>query len=108
MYYKVVKDNKVIDVLDQLIYLKYQPKHKTMVLCEESEAQAILSSDKNNIWHEVSLYNIPVDGHRNIYDTVRLEKIDKYEFERLKMLNLKTAEEIIDSYTLFLVESGVL
>lgn len=104
MYYKVIKDNKVIDVLDKLIFLKYQKKHNIMVICSESEAEAILSSDKQNIWHEETLYKIPVEG----YDTVRLEEIDKYEYEKLKMLNYKTPEEIIDSYTLSLIEGGVL
>ena len=104
MYYKVIKDNKVIDVLDHLIYLKYQPKHKTMILCDEDEAQAILSSDKNYIWHEKTLYNIPASG----YDTVELVEIDSYEYRQLKTLNLKTPEEIIDEFLLNLIESGVL
>lgn len=104
MYYKVIKDNKIIDVLDQLIFLKYQEKHNIMVICDESEAQAVLSSDKNTIWHEETFYNIPVDG----YDTVKLEEIDKYEYNQLKMLNMKTPQEIIDAYTLFLLESEVL
>lgn len=104
MYYKVIKDNKVIDVLDQLIFLKYQKKHNIMVICNESEAEAILSSDNNTIWHEESLYKIPVDG----YDTVKLEQIDKYEYEKLKMLNYKTAEEIIDSFLMSLIEGGIL
>lgn len=104
MYYKVIKNNKVIDVLDNLIYLKWQDKHKTMILSDENEAQAILSSDKETIWHEETLYKIPVSG----YDTVKLIEIDKYEYKKLKMLNGKTAEEIIDAYTLELLNGGVL
>jgi hypothetical protein len=106
MYYKVIKDNRVIDVLDHLIYLKYQPKHKIMVLSDENEAQAILSSDKNTIWHERTLYNIPVNGE--CYDTVDLVEIDEYEYKQLKMLNGKTASEILDAYTLFLIQEGVI
>ena len=105
MYYKVIKDNKVIDVLDKLIYLKYQPKHKIMVLSDINEAQAILSSDKNTIWHEVTLYNIPVE---NNYDTVELVEIDEYEYKQLKILNLKTPEEIIDAFVLSLLESNII
>lgn len=104
MYYKVIKNNKVIDVLDNLIYLKWQDKHKIMVLSDENEAQAILSSDQNTIWHEETLYKIPVDG----YDTVSIEEIDEYEYKQLKMLNCKTPEEIIDNYTLLLLEGGLL
>lgn len=104
MYYKVMSKDRVIDVLDKLVFLKYQPKHNIMVLCSESEAQAILSSDSENIWHEETLYDIPVDG----YDTVSLVEIDKHEYKRLKQLNLQTPEEIIDSFMLSLIEDGVI
>lgn len=104
MFYKVIKDEKIIDVLNKLVFLKYEPRHKIMVLCSESEAQAILSSDQDYIWHEETMYKVPVDG----YDTVSLVEIDEYEYRRLKMLNGKTAEEIIDAYTLTLIEEGVI
>ena len=106
MYYKVIKNNKVIDVLDQLIYLKYQPKHKIMVLCGEDDAQAILSSDKNTIWHEKTLYNIPVNSQD--YDTVEILPIDKFEYEQLRVLNLKTPEEIIDTFMISLLEKNII
>lgn len=104
MYYKVLKDNKVIDVLDNLVFVKYQKKHNLMLLCDKSEAQAIESSDGLHFWHIDWLYNIPVDG----YDTVELVEIDKYEYNQLKALNMKTPEEIIDAYTLLLIDGGVL
>lgn len=104
MYYKVLKNNKVIDVLDNLIYLKWEPRHKIMVLSSEDEAQAILSSDKNTIWHERTLYKVPVDG----FDTVEIEEIDKYEYQKLKMLNGKTAEEIIDKFLLELIKNNII
>lgn len=106
MYYKVIKDGKVIDVLDKLIYLKYQPKHKIMVLTDEDDAQAILSSDKNTIWHEKTLYRIPVNEQD--YDTVSVEPIDKYEYEQLKILNMKSPEQIIDSFVLSLIEDNII
>lgn len=104
MYYKVIKNDKVIDVLDNLIYLKWQPKHKIMVLTDISDAQAILSSDKSTIWHEKTLYRIPVDG----YDEVEIQEIDKYEYKKLKMLNLSTPEEIIDNFVLSLLEDEII
>lgn len=102
MYYKVMKNNKVIDVLDHLTYLKWQKKNKIMLLCNEGEAQAILGSNGNTIWHVEGFYDLPVDG----YDTVKLVEIDKYEFEKLRMLNLSTPEEIVDSVVLYLLENG--
>lgn len=104
MYYKVLKDNRVIDVLDRLNFVKYQPKHGIMIACDKSQAQAIVSSDGEYIWHVYGLYGIPVDG----YDTVELVEINQYEYKQLKMFNLKTAEEIIDEYTLLLLEGGIL
>lgn len=104
MYYKVLKDGRMIDVLDHLVFVKYQKKHNIMLLCDQSEAQAIVSSDGSYFWHVKWLYKIPVDG----YDTVELVEIDEYEYKKLKMLNLKTPEEIIDEYTLLLLKGGIL
>lgn len=104
MYYKVLKNNKVIDVLDNLIYLKWEPKHKIMVLSDINEAQAILSSGKDDIWHVKGFYNVPVEG----YETVELIEINKFEYKQLKMLNGKTPEEIADAVILSLLESGII
>lgn len=104
MFYKVIKDNKVIDVLDHLTYLKWQKKNKIMLLSGLDEAQAILGSDGNTIWHVEGFYDLPVSG----YDTVKLIEIDEYEYRQLKALNGKTPEEIIDEYTMLLIEEGVI
>lgn len=104
MYYKVIKDNRVIDVLDHLTYLKWQPKNKIMLLSDLNEAQAILASDGNTIWHVDGFYDLPVDG----YDTVRLVEIDKYEHKQLKILNGKTPEQIIDEFVLSLLEDNII
>ena len=79
MYYKVLKNNRVIDVLDRLLFVKYQQKHNIMIACDKSEAQAIISSDGEYFWHIPGLYAIPVDG----YDTVELIEIDEYEYKQL-------------------------
>lgn len=104
MYYKVIKDNKVIDVLDHLTYLKWQPKNKIMLLSDINEAQAILSSDGNTVWHVEGLYDLCIDG----YDTVKLIEIDEYEYKQLKVLNGKSIDEILDAYTLLLIQEGVI
>ena len=104
MYYKIIKDDRVIDVLSHLSYVRFQQKHKMMLNCEEANAQGILSSDGKYIWHLDYLYNFPLEAG-NI-DTVKLVKIDEYEYSQLKILNMKTPEEIIDEYTLLLIEGG--
>lgn len=101
MYYKVIYNDKIIDVLDRLVYLRYQKKHNRMVLCDESKAQAIFSSDGSEIWHVNGMYDIPVDG----YETVRLEEVDKYEYKRLKTLNFGTIEDVIDEFVKSLINN---
>lgn len=105
MFYKVIKDNKIIDVLDSLVFLKYQKKHDRMIFSNEEDAQAIFSSDRKHIWHIEGLYNIPVEAGR--YDVVELIEVDKYEYEQLKMFGLKTIEEVLDAYTLLLIQEGI-
>lgn len=103
MYYKVLKNNKVIDVLDSLVYLKWQNKHKIWILSGEDDAQAILLSDKNTVVHERTLYNPPVS-----IDVVDVCEIDEFEYRQLRMLNGKTPEQIVDEYTLFLIQEGII
>lgn len=104
MYYKLLnKQGKVVDVLDNLVYLKYQKKHDIMVHCDINEAQAILSSDQNYIYHIDTLYDAPEK-----YETVALVEIGKKEYDQLRALNLMTPQDIIDEYTLSLIEEGVL
>ena len=104
MYYKVLKDNKVIDVLDHLTYLKWQPKNKIMLLSDLDGAQAILGSDGNTVWHVEGFYDLPVSG----YDTVKIVEINQYEYKQLKMLNLSTPEEIIDAFVISLLEDNII
>lgn len=104
MFYKVIKNDRVIDVLDKLIYLKWDSRHNIMVLTDENDAQAILSSDKNTIWHEINLYNVPVSG----FDEVSIEQIDAYEYRQLKALNGKSPEEIIDNFVFSLLEDNII
>lgn len=103
-YYKVIKDGKVIDVLDCIRYVKYNKKHNRMFNAPIDDAEAILSSDGKYVWHINTLKMLPVDG----YDTVEIQKIDQYEYSQLKALNGKTPEQIIDEFVLSLVEGGIL
>lgn len=106
MYYKVLKDNKVIDVLDHLTYLKWQPKNKIMLLSDLDGAQAILGSDGNTVWHVEGFYDLPIDA--GIHDVVKIMPIEKFEYEQLRVLNLKTPEEIIDNFILSLIENKII
>lgn len=104
MFYKVEYNGKTIDLLENPIYVKYQKKHDIFLSCPETEAQGVMSSDHNTIWH-VDVY--PAVEKESV-DTVSLIEIDKYEYQKLHALNMKTSEEIIDAYTLELLNGGIL
>ena len=106
MYYKVIKNNKVIDVLDHLKYFKWQSKHKIMILTDVSDAQVVLSSDESTFWHTETLYKLPNDAPE--FEIVEIFSIDEHEYRQLKALNMKTPEAIIDEYNLLLLEMGVI
>lgn len=104
MFYKVIKNKQVIDALDKLVYVRYQLKHKILLMCDEAQAEGILSSDRKVAWHIRTLKRFPTDD----FDTVTIEEIDEYEYRRLKLLHVLTPEEIIDEYTKQLIERGIL
>jgi hypothetical protein len=103
MFYKVLSENRVVDVLNHLSYARYMA-NKKLVICPSSQAQVIVSSDETRCWHIRGLYAVPGQSS----DPLELVEIDEYEYRQLKALNGKTPEEIIDEYTLFLIEEGLL
>ena len=100
MFYKVMKNDKVLDVLDGLIFLKYQRKYDRMLICDKAEAQGIFSSDRTQVWHVEGFYGIPAPG----YETVELVEIEESEYKQLKTLCGNTPEEIIDNFVLALAD----
>ena len=104
MYYKVIKNKRVIDILDNLYYCKYQFKHDILLGCDEMEAQGIYSSDGSTAYHLSTLNAFPVDK----FDTVSLEEITEMEYKRLAMYHLQTPEEIAQNVILELMERGAL
>lgn len=103
MFYKIIKDGKVVDVSDGLSFMRWQDKFRRMIYCGIEEAQAIQSSDGETIWHEISLAQIPVAG----YDTVTAVPIDEREYRSLRALHLSVPEDIIDAFVLALVKGDV-
>ena len=104
MFYKVIKNNKVIDVLDNLVFVKWTDKKNRLLLCPINEAQGFLSSDLSTAYHERSFQKFPIDK----FDTVELVRIDEYEYKQLKCLNMKSPQEIIDEFLLLLMEENIL
>ena len=95
-YYKVIYKQRVIDVLSELKYVKYQLKHKILLLCPFEEAEGVLSSDLETAYH---IYDVPKKFPVDLYPTVTLEEITEAEYNQLKRLHLQSPEQIIDDYT---------
>ena len=103
MYYKVIQNQKVIDVLDSLRYVKYQLKHRILLLCDMAEAQGVLSSKGNTAYHTSEYLPFPCDD----FPTVTIEEITKEEYESLARLHLRTPEEIAQEIIMDLMKRGV-
>lgn len=103
-YFKVIHNREIVDVLDKLVYCKFQLKHKVLLLCSEKEAQGILSSDGTSAYHIPECLPFPVSE----YPTVTIEEITKAEYDRLKDMSFKTADELREELIIELVERGIL
>lgn len=104
-YYKVIKNQNVIDIYsgDKFRYVKYQPKHKVLLLCNITEAMGFLS-DSGKCYHLNSLLPFPND----LYPTVEIVEITEIEYEQLKKNSLMTSDEIREDLLAELMERGML
>lgn len=80
MWFKVLKADKVVDVLDKIVYIIHQKKHNILLISDMQSAQAILSSDGTHGWHIEGLYNFPPDNY-----TYQIEPIEKKEYNKIKL-----------------------
>lgn len=104
MYYKILKNNQVIDTATSLRYVRLSPKSKKILLCPRAEANGIVAENGIDIWHLEGFYPFP-EGQ---YETVKAIEISKDEYRYLTIFGGKTPEEIIDAYTMSLIEEGML
>lgn len=104
-YYKLIKNDRVVDVLTHLEFVKWNERHSIPFRSDESDAEGFLSSDQTKI------YTLPWYRHnpKHTFDVVdQMVEIDEDEYSQLKALNYKTPQEIIDAYTEQLLEGGIL
>lgn len=80
MYYKVIGEGTVLDVLKQPQYVTFQERNKLIILCERSGARGVLSSDGSTVWHVAGWKEIPLPD----VISVQLVEIDEKEYEILK------------------------
>lgn len=80
MFYKVVCNNMVIDLLDEVCYVRYLTGQKRSVITDRGSANGILSSDHNTIYHLAGRPYLFEDDVKTVY----LEQIDEAQFKVLK------------------------
>ena len=103
MYYKLLKDDKTVEVLKNPIYVRYAERSDRILMSPRSGAFGIISSS----YGVVHLRGFKKPSNLKC-ETMELIPISEEEYKRIKIFNGKTPEEIIDEYTLFLIEGGLL
>lgn len=103
MYYKIMHNDRVIDVLENPTYIRFDKRHKATVVCKRDDAEGFLSSDRSRCFRARNMRD--TGGN---YELVDVAVIDKYEYDQLRIFGLKTPQDIIDAYTLTLVEGGII
>lgn len=77
--YKILENNQIIDVMESMKFIKYLPRSKKIIAVDEKQANGCISSNGDEIYHLLGTpYNFA--GARK---TVRYERIDAEEYERL-------------------------
>lgn len=81
MYFKIIYNALVIDILDSVQYVRWLKRGKKFVKTEMTSANGILASDGINIYHVEGMPDF--DGMGN-YKTVHMLQIEKEEYDKLK------------------------
>lgn len=80
MFYKLMSNNMVIDLLMEAQWVRYLPMSKRFIGTDSQAANAIMGSDHNTIYHLLGKpYNFITD-----LKTVEVIKIEKAEYEVLR------------------------
>lgn len=77
--YKILENNQIIDVMESMKFIKYLPRSKKIIAVDEKQANGCISSNGDEIYHLLGTpYNFA-----EARKTVRYERIDAEEYERL-------------------------
>lgn len=92
MYYKLMNNNILADLLTEVCYVRYLSKQKRWVITDPFSANGVRASDGNTIYHlEGTLKNFEDD-----LVTVSLVEINKEEYDKLSNLSSQQAKENLE------------
>lgn len=80
MFYKVMFNNMVVDLLTEARWVRYLPNSKRLVATDSQAANGIMGSDHDTVYH---LFGKPYTFVNDV-KTVEVIKIDGLEYERLQ------------------------
>lgn len=92
-YYKIIRDGCVVDANN--VFLKWQEKHKTLMVCQPEDGQFIQSGDQSEVYR-VSWLNPAPESVGSQYDYIDAKEIDQEEYERLREI-LDEGEQPMES-----------
>lgn len=82
--YKITVGSTIVDVVDELIFVRYDSRCKMMMRCDKQEAQGILSEDSSIIWHLAGYPPFGIDGYQTATATIGSPKEGAYLKEQLE------------------------
>lgn len=89
--FKILKENIIIDIIEEPIWVTNHPKNKILILTQQQFARGVVSSDGEIIFH---LEGTPKEGFEDC-STVNLVEITEEEADELKaILVQETMEEV--------------
>lgn len=73
MYYKIIRDNKIIDAIETIDYVRYYKNIGLLRCSKDDEPQGIIAPDNEHIWHVDGWAEFPPESGWDD-DTVTLEE----------------------------------
>lgn len=87
--FKIIENNQIIDVVESLRFVKCLPKSKKVICVDERQANGIMASNGNDVYHIYGTTYTFEDAVRSI----RFEEVNAEEYERLTQ-QVKTNEKL--------------
>ena len=79
MYYKILHNNQIIDVLENIRYVKCLPRTQKVIEVEKSQANGVVSSNGDTIYHLFNTKNTFKEEKLSVV----VEEITEEEFLKL-------------------------
>ena len=80
MFYKIMYNNMVIDLLNEVRWVRYLPNSKRLIATDSQAANGVMGSDHDTVYH---IFGKPYT-FTNEVKTVEVVKIDALEYDRLQ------------------------